>query len=472
MNVKEYWQQLLWLGPENWGGLLFPAETDPEEGVEEGVELVTEDVVEGAETVDAAAMDTDADVDVNMTSPTKATKKSAAKKVEADEYAFLDNLLGDNTSKSKSKAKSAAKRDDDDDFDEDDDIDEDGYIDEYDREDGSDGYGQVGDDDSPRTPRRGGTDAEKEHDTTDPLLKSCWNMASYLPSAAAIYFKHIVGEYMLQYRKYRNIRLAKKEALLSSLSQSADTPREGAVGDLPLTDEAIDERVVEDMKNMLQRQLSSGLLRLVDELAMVYTHGYDAKQREQERQLKSPTGTGAEALPLLTGGTISPALEFVKATTHVLSLDSALEEEVSALKRMLLSQLRVREFNEDSQFKDPCVSYVLSDVICNYCSLCRDYDLLRDPVLSDTELSVAERWRCPNCHTAMNLVQVENRLLSEIDKMCTAFLVQDFRCPRTHAVSVRLCSPTSGTLALYIHVNDGIVMIHMNSNFSFFDFSF
>lgn len=209
-----------------------------------------------------------------------------------------------------------------------------------------------------------------------------------------------------------------------------------------MTNEAIDERVNEDMKNMIQRQLGSGLLRLVDELAMVYSHGYNAKQREQERQLKSPTGV--DALPLLLGGTISPALEFVKATTHVLSLDSALEEEVSALKRMLLSQLRVREFNDDSQFKDPCVSYVLSDVICTYCSLCRDYDLLRDPVLSDANLTISERWRCPNCHTAMNLVQVENRLLSEIDKMCTAFLVQDFRCPRTHAVSVRLCAPTSG----------------------------
>ena len=67
----------------------------------------------------------------------------------------------------------------------------------------------------------------------------------------------------------------------------------------------------------------------------------------------------------------SPALEFVKATMHVLALDSSLEEEVSALRRMLLSHLRVKEFDDASQFRDPCLSYVLSDVICNYCSLCR-----------------------------------------------------------------------------------------------------
>ena len=67
----------------------------------------------------------------------------------------------------------------------------------------------------------------------------------------------------------------------------------------------------------------------------------------------------------------SPALEFVKSTMHVLSLDGSLEEEIGGLRRMLLAQLRVREFNPESQFRDPCMSYVLSDVICTFCSSCR-----------------------------------------------------------------------------------------------------
>lgn len=34
-------------------------------------------------------------------------------------------------------------------------------------------------------------------------------------------------------------------------------------------------------------------------------------------------------------------------------------------------QLKVREFSPDSVFQDPCLSYVLRDVICSYCSTCR-----------------------------------------------------------------------------------------------------
>lgn len=231
MNVKEYWQQMLWLGPENWGGLLFPPETETITDDTDKDELIDVDD-------EVVAMDADTCDNTTTDSPFKNThsKNSATaigngntvsdkKTKESDEYAFLDNLLGGSASnKNKAKGKTSTKRDDDDDFEEDDDIDEPEYADEYDRE-GSDGDA---DDDvnSPRTSNRNSTDAEKDQDPTDPLLKSSWNMASYLPSAAAIYFKHIVGEYMLQYRKYRNMRLAKKEAFLLSLSQSADTPRE------------------------------------------------------------------------------------------------------------------------------------------------------------------------------------------------------------------------------------------------------
>ena len=67
----------------------------------------------------------------------------------------------------------------------------------------------------------------------------------------------------------------------------------------------------------------------------------------------------------------SPALEFVKATTHVMGLDPQLTHEVAGLRRLLLTQLKVREFSADSVFVDPCLSYTLRDVICSYCSTCR-----------------------------------------------------------------------------------------------------
>jgi hypothetical protein len=37
----------------------------------------------------------------------------------------------------------------------------------------------------------------------------------------------------------------------------------------------------------------------------------------------------------------SPALEFVKATTHIMSLEKDLKDEVDAMKRMLLTQVEI-----------------------------------------------------------------------------------------------------------------------------------
>ncbi len=205
------------------------------------------------------------------------------------------------------------------------------------------------------------------------------------------------------------------------------------------SDEAIDDAVLKDMRGLVQKKFAAGLLPLVDELAIVYSHEKHGKHQE------SPAGV-AEA-PHLVGHSIShtsPALEFVKATTFVLGLDNTLEDEVIALRRMLLAQLRVKEFSPEASFQDMGVSYVLSDVVCSFCSSCRDYDLLGDPLLTDGKKDRLERWRCPHCGTQINLDQVENRLMEEVDRLCNAYCLQDFRCPKTHSVSTRLCSSTSG----------------------------
>ena len=121
----------------------------------------------------------------------------------------------------------------------------------------------------------------------------------------------------------------------------------------------------------------------------------------------------------------SPALEFTNSVTHVLGLDPTLTHEVTSLKRLLLAQvmtdrwavrmisdtvmiivaemtiyfkeaflftffffnsnylinslssknyptqLRVREFSPESEFRDPALTYILKDVICSFCTSCR-----------------------------------------------------------------------------------------------------
>jgi DNA polymerase epsilon subunit 1 len=59
----------------------------------------------------------------------------------------------------------------------------------------------------------------------------------------------------------------------------------------------------------------------------------------------------------------NPALEFVKALCKVLSLDSAITDEVNKLRRNLLKLINVGEFSDDAEWKDPCISFILPEVL-------------------------------------------------------------------------------------------------------------
>jgi hypothetical protein len=84
---------------------------------------------------------------------------------------------------------------------------------------------------------------------------------------------------------------------------------------------------------------------------------------------------------------------------------------VFSLKRLLLTQLQVKEFSDDSQFRDPSLTYLLRDIICKYCNTSRDIDLLRDEVLCDPDRPKDARWVCTNCHHGLNALEAENRYL-------------------------------------------------------------
>ena len=69
-------------------------------------------------------------------------------------------------------------------------------------------------------------------------------------------------------------------------------------------------------------------------------------------------------------------------TPQVLSLDTNITNQVNKLNRDLLRLVDVGEFSEEAQFRDPCRSYVLPEVICRSCNFCRDLDLCKEPSFS------------------------------------------------------------------------------------------
>lgn len=71
---------------------------------------------------------------------------------------------------------------------------------------------------------------------------------------------------------------------------------------------------------------------------------------------------------------------------QVLSLDANITNQVNKLKRDLLRLVDIGEFSEDAQFRDPCNSYILPEVICHHCNFCRDLDLCKDPSVAQVRV--------------------------------------------------------------------------------------
>ena len=75
---------------------------------------------------------------------------------------------------------------------------------------------------------------------------------------------------------------------------------------------------------------------------------------------------------------------------------------MARLKRNLLQLISVREFSPEAKFRDPCLSYVLSDFVCTVCNTYRDLDLCRDSTISTNEqgLTVRPLLRCASVSCA------------------------------------------------------------------------
>jgi DNA polymerase epsilon subunit 1 len=140
----------------------------------------------------------------------------------------------------------------------------------------------------------------------------------------------------------------------------------------------------------------------------------------------------------------SAITQFVVSLSHVFLHDKDLYNELATLKRMLLAQLQVRDFSEDSQFHESDASYILRDVICSFCSTCKDIDLIHvfdDKVFNDNP-DADNRWKC-ECGNIVDRIEIENRLLDDVKRFTVSYQVQDLRCASTHMVSSRLCAAHS-----------------------------
>lgn len=122
------------------------------------------------------------------------------------------------------------------------------------------------------------------------------------------------------------------------------------------------------LKDALDRHFCEKLLRVVpDMLRVVLPETGRAEYQYPERPGSHMTQD--ELGP--------PALAFVRALTQLMGLDAKVADDVALLKRRLLKVLHVGEFSAEAEFREPCLSFTLRDVICSFCNDCRDLDLCR-----------------------------------------------------------------------------------------------
>jgi len=482
------WEQLLWLGPENCGGIKLTPESEEEQrrlalvgasgaegegnGEEEGEEGEEEE-----EGMDQAGAEPDEGGALSARRHKKIEDKGEGEGDSGDDYNEYSGDDGDDedyddedrSSKGRSKGgKGKGNRDM-----------------RFTPGHELDGLFSDDEDDAAADEATAAADAAAAASLDadeDPMLQANWNLASYLTPTAAIYFQQIVSSYLYQHRAIRQGLARRRDARIEELSvlqtmaggggdwaagggSAVNSPRPGSeagggdgstaystlgstyagdeAADAMLTEDGFNEAVGKKMKRWLQGKLLDHILSVVDLPEIV--NGEFPQHAGSHLSLDSPS------------------LELVKAVTHVLALDDELENEVKGLRRALLAHLRVREFDPVSNFRDPCLSYSLRDVICSYCSTCRDLDLLRDLRLTTVDLpydakknrSAAEikdllrvwRWRCSHCENGLDTVEVENRLIQEVERLSTAYLLQDAYCTRTKVVNMRLCAATSDLAA-------------------------
>ena len=152
-------------------------------------------------------------------------------------------------------------------------------------------------------------------------------------------------------------------------------------------------------------------------------------QRRQNESILNPEMKADYEFPELAGSHLNmrnPILELVKFLCAVFSLSSKQALEVRMLRRDLLNELNVREFSEESMFKNPSASLVVGSVICGYCSFIRDVDLCRD--------DERDIWACSNCHKKYNKAFLEEEVIGKFHQTLFEYQAQDFQCNKCHSI--------------------------------------
>merc|ERR1712029_225913 len=277
------------------------------------------------------------------------------------------------------------------------------------------------------------SDAEEEEEE-GPEIEMQWNLASYLPEAGACQknFSTVVAGYITANYQFLQeemervvpgmtpIRRRRNQSQTQGSTPGRRSQKVSATGEPQTLEDYVQELVSGELAQSL----------------FTVTHKIHKKLPEQLG------GDEEESVfPILPGSHLkftNPALEFVKSLCKVLSLDTAITDQVNKLRRNLLKLINVGEFSDCADWKDPCISFVLPEVICKQCNHCRDIDLCKDAYVSQTETTAGSvsHWLCASadCRAPYDTPEIEHLLLDAVQRKTMGYVLQDLTCQKCSQV--------------------------------------
>ena len=336
-----------------------------------------------------------------------------------------------------------------------------------------------------------------DDDDSGETIISNWNIADFLPASMQSTFVLCVSvfiERINEENKRRGAQLtARRDALAhdagvdSALLEAGDSTDIGlnpnvsmsayVAGERDDDDDddssgtsALDSELTQQIFTFIQGLCFSLLLSCLFSCNLTFLIKQTEMQSRTTALLAEPVGTEvaatiAQVLPSAAQNTVNPSLRFANYLCHLYHLDRWSADAAVRLKKGLLKIIGVREFTPETEFRNPCLSATVHDVVCPYCNFCtfvsnpfllytihddvapsqhtqpppnRDLDLLRDPYLS------RHQWVCARCRNPYDRGVVEALLVQRVEERAVAYAVQDVACAKCGTVkaenAVRTCS--------------------------------
>lgn len=251
-----------------------------------------------------------------------------------------------------------------------------------------------------------------EGDSEDLMIDVFWNIKDYLPPAIQDEFQSIMGEFIFKIYRFRSD--LRKKRLNGSSPHRHKKDAKADDDNIIVTEEVTFKRQM--VLSVLQRKLAKLVPEIDRNLTGMHTN--------EEDQL-------AASFPHLPGSHLhlnNAGLEFVKYICALLELDKTIIDQVRILRRNLLNLIGVGEFSPEATFVNPCETFRLRQVICDYCNFCRDLDLCRDRDLMPSAQGEPAPWLCPGCSTEYDKLALEQMLVDIVQRRLLAYQLQDIKC--------------------------------------------